>query len=434
MRASIWMFVSGLAAALPAIATAEVRTTTTAVSLRKRPGEKAAVVATLAVGAEVDVIREEGRWLFVRVKGAEGYLTRTTVTAPPAEPPADATHWSAPRRTGAELSTALVVEVTVAVASLRTAPTPTGPVVSSLPRASKIEVLDAATQRGWIHGRDEAGHDGWIARGDVTDGATAVTLGTEVRAEAPAVFQRAERHALELRAELGIGMRSVGMNLTSNADGGLANYIVDAQAPAVTLAVDATRRGRGRWFAGADALVQASDASPGIAYPGPTSAPGTIAFRTFAADAGLRGGLRLRRAIDVAVRVGGHYDAFLPRDVENAGMLPRERLAGLTVGARSSITPPTSRIAAELRLDVLAVGSRAQTAGLADGTSSTARAMWAGVVVRYAWSRRWIAFAAYDFSRASTAWSGRSERQAGVTETRRVDTGQLVQLGIGASL
>ncbi len=43
-------------------------------------------------------------------------------------------------------------------------------------------------------------------------------------------------------------------------------------------------------------------------------------------------------------------------------------------------------------------------------------------------------FGGYDFSRASTEWSGMSVRQPGVTRTRRVDTAQLVQLGISTAL
>jgi hypothetical protein len=115
-------------------------------------------------------------------------------------------------------------------------------------------------------------------------------------------------------------------------------------------------------------------------------------------------------------------------------MLPRERLLGATAGARVELRPPTSRFGAVLRTDVLVVGSRAQTPGLEDGTSSTAHAVWGGVTVRLAVTRRWTVFGAYDFARMSTTWSGMSSRQPGVTSTHRIDTAQVAQLGVGAAL
>jgi hypothetical protein len=54
--------------------------------------------------------------------------------------------------------------------------------------------------------------------------------------------------------------------------------------------------------------------------------------------------------------------------------------------------------------------------------------------MRYALWHRIAVFGGYDFSRASTEWSGMSVRQPGVTRTRRVDTAQLVQLGISTAL
>jgi len=434
MRATIWIFMLGVVVA-PAIAMAEVRKTTTAVSLRKRPGEKAAVVTKLPANTEVQIVREEGRWLLVRAKGVEGYLTRTTVTLPEAKPAGDGSGWSAARGAGTASTAALYVEVTSPNAILHAAPDAASATLATLDKGAKLAVVDAATHPSWVRGHDDAGHEGWIARAEVTDGATTVTIGSEVREVTPGGgFHRGPVRRLAIRTEVGLGMRTLGMDLTSNTDGGLANYIVDAQAIAATLAVDAVLRSRGRWFVGFDGALQVSNASPGIDYPGPTSTPGTIPFRTFATDAGVRGGLRARPEIDVSLRLGGHYDAFLTRDVDNVGMLPRERLAGLTAGARAEIAPPTSPFSAAVRLDALVVGTRAQTDGLEDGTSSTAHALWGGLTVRYAWSSRWAVFGAYDFARMTTDWSGMSARQPGVTETERIDTSQLVQLGIGAEL
>jgi len=149
---------------------------------------------------------------------------------------------------------------------------------------------------------------------------------------------------------------------------------------------------------------------------------------------GVVGRPRLPRTDQFALRAGGHYDAFVAGSVRNAGMLPRERLLGATLGVRVDIAPDRSPVTVSARFDALAVGARAQTAGLEDGASSTARALWGGATMRYALWPRIAVLVGYDFSRASTEWSGMSLRQPGVTRTRRIDTAQLIQLGISAAL
>jgi hypothetical protein len=133
------------------------------------------------------------------------------------------------------------------------------------------------------------------------------------------------------------------------------------------------------------------------------------------------------------VRAGVHYDAFLAASADNAGMLPRERLLGATLGARVDVAPERSRFAISARFDALVVGGRAQTAGLEDGPASTARALWGGATMRCALSPRLAVFGGYDFGRASTEWTGMSARQPGATRTRRIDTAQLVEIGLGTS-
>src|SRR5512138_3326378 len=81
-----------------AIANAEPRRTLEAVTLRKKPGEKEAVVAKLAVNTPVTVLALEGRWLRVRVNNMEGYLTRTTVSEPDPADVDPAGRWSAARQ------------------------------------------------------------------------------------------------------------------------------------------------------------------------------------------------------------------------------------------------------------------------------------------------------------------------------------------------
>ena len=355
-----WVLV--VLASMAAVAAADPRHTTEAVTLRKKPGEKEAVVAKVPANTSVTVLGEEGRWLRVRAGGNEGYVMRTSVSddspAPDASP-----KWG----------------------------------------ANPPPVLGK--------------------QAEAVAGTADVTAATYTRP--------APRH-LELRGELGLGYRSLGMDLTSNAEGGLTNYLVDADAAAVGFDGTGTLRLAGSVFAGFDARAQISMSSPGIDYPGPTAAAGKIPFDTFALDVGARAGVRVRD-VDLALRAGGHYDAFLPKSVDNAGMLPRERLLGLAVGARADFAPVHSRFGASARFDILALGSRAQTPGLEDGTSSTAHALWGGLTVRYALGRL-APFAGYDFGRATTSWTGASVREPGVTNAHRTDTTQLLQLGIGGEL
>lgn len=358
------------------VADAEPRRTLEEVTLRKKPGEKAAAVVRLPANTPVTVLGVEGRWLLVRANNASGYLTRTTVSEPDPVDAAPAGRWSAARTADGQLGAAL--------------------------GASRVAV-DGALPPGLERARDD---------------------------QAP----RAPAGSLAVRAELGVGFRALGMALSSNASGGLANYVLDVDAAAATFDVDVVMRRAGRMFVAADARAAASASSPGIDYPGPTAPAGKIPFRTLASDAGVRIGLSARHTFDLALRAGGHYDAFLATNVKNAGRLPRESLLGATLGARVDIAPARSRFTVTARFDALVLGARKQTPGLEDGTASTARALWGGLTMRYALGRHLAVFGGYDFGRASTDWSGMSVRQPGATRTRRVDTTQLVQLGISTAL
>jgi SH3-like domain-containing protein len=419
------------------LARAESRRTLEEVTLRKKPGEKEAVVARLPAGTPVTVLALEGRWLLVRANTTTGYLTRTTVSVPEPGDVEPGQTWSAARKVDGKVVGDLYVQVVAPGAALREAPRPDAPPVVEETRGSRLSVVDAASDPAWIHARDAAGHDGWIAREQIDNGASAVVVtGVDLKGivSREGAGTPAAAHKLSVRADLGIGLRALGMDLTSNAEGGLTNYVLDADAVAATFEVDAAMRLAGKAFVAADARVSATNSSPGIDYPGPTAPAGKIAFHTFASDVGARIGTRARRVFDLALRAGIHYDAFIAAKVKNAGMLPRERLLGATLGARADIAPERSRFTITARFDALVLGGRTQTRGLEDGPSSTARALWGGLTMRYGLLHRVAVFGGYDFSRASTEWSGMSVRQPGATRTRRVDTAQLVQLGISAEL
>jgi hypothetical protein len=352
---------------------AEPTRTNTAVALRKRPGEKQPVVAKLPAGTAVVIEAEAGRWLRVRAGNVVGYLTRTQLTVPPA------------------------------------APATSGAWAAKAPRLDQIATSAAATTSSVV------------PKGAAT--ATTASAGSPEPATAP---------PLGVRVDVGLGYRSLGYDFSSNGPGGLSNYLVSADAAAVSLLVEG-RRPLGRIIVGGDAEASASTSSPGIAYMGPSGPAGTIPFSTVSARGGVRAGTALD-LYELALRAGIHYDAFLAHDVENVGKLPRERLLGVTLGLRAQIAPPRARVAVALRCDALALGNRRQTPGLEDGADSTAHALWAGATIRVGLARHLALVFAYDFGRATTHWTGMSVREPGVTDASRVDSSQLVQLGVSAGL
>jgi len=426
-RLALLMLLCGTSVAGP-------RKTTEAVALRKKPGEKEPAIAQIAANTVVTVVGADGRWLRVRVNGVEGYVTRTTITDDPDAPaPTAIPTWSAARHPGDHEETELQVEA-IASGAMMSAPQPRATKVRDLAKGERLLVIDAATTPGWIHAHDDQGHDGWITRSLVENSATGVTT-TGVDLQGIGLsrdnFSRTPR-AFAIRADVGLGYRSLGMDLTSNSEGGLTNYLVNADAVAAVVDGDVTWRA-GNAFVAIDARGEFSDSSPGIDYLGPTAPPGKIPFTTVAADVGVRGGIRVKQAFDLALHVGGHYDAFLTQSVDNAGMLPRERLLGATVGLRVEVLPPTSRIGVAAHFDMLLIGSRAQTPGLEDGQDSTAHALWGGLSVRYTLGRL-SPFVGLDFGRATTSWTGMSNREPSVTNAQRVDSTQLVQIGCSAEL
>ncbi len=432
--------------------------TTIAVTLRDKAGEHAAKVADLPVGTEVVVVAEDGRWLRVRAAGHVGYLTRTTIasdapppapvldTLPTTEPAADADaptpdpskRWGADRLAASREGSGLFVGVTSPTAVVLAEPATGAAPVFQAPRGTRLIAIE--TRGTWIHVRDDAGHDGWIARAAVDNSTASVALDDKPAATLVTTEATPERTPLRIERRLAItagaalGYRSVGMDFTSNGSVGLSNYLVSADAAAVDVDVDVAMRVTSKLIAGGDVRFQGGTSSgSGIEYTGPSRAGGDIPFKTLAIDAGARVGTQLG-VFEVAARGGVHYDAFLADEVANAARLPRESLVGATAGARVGIAPPRSRVTVGLRFDMLVLGSRSQTSGLEDGTSSDAGALWAGATIRIALGRHLSLLSAYDFGRATTTWSGMSVRFADVTEAKRVDSTQTVQVGIAAEL
>jgi hypothetical protein len=84
-------------------------------------------------------------------------------------------------------------------------------------------------------------------------------------------------------------------------------------------------------------------------------------------------------------------------------------------------------------VDVLAGARRGQSAGLEDGAGSAASAWWGHVDMDYALTAALVLNARYAYERASTEWTGQSNRQPDVTEATRIDQSHLIYLGLGTN-
>ncbi len=361
-------------AMLASVAVADTRRTTEAVTLRAKPGERQAAVVTVPVGAVVTVLEEHGRWIRVRVgkarKAKVGWVTRTTLAAP-------------------------------AAATSATPADPTAPDAAWTARESSVAPVSPAAKA--------------VAR-----------AGGAPPGSPPA--------RLAVRATVGIGYRSLDMRFASNGGGGLANYLVSADAAVADVEAELIARPRSRLvLAAIDGRVRMSYSSPGLDYMGPTLPAGEIPFTVFEAEAGARLGVH-HGAFDAALRGGLHYGAFLAEEIANAGRLPRERLFGATAGVRADIAPARSRVVVSLAFDLLVAGDRQQTPGLEDGQTSDAGALWTSATVRYRLDQRWSALGTLSFTRATTSWRGPSVRQPDVTAADRVDRSEIVQVGVAAEL
>ncbi|MBK9037289.1 MAG: SH3 domain-containing protein [Myxococcales bacterium] len=431
MRAPFAALIAVMAAGVVARADtqekADPRVTLGEVTLRKHPGENQDAVATYAAGVTVKVLVIQGRWVKVQIDKSVGWVPRTKLSEPSAPP--------APEPAATGRSRQLSVEVRGADAVVRAEPASGAASVAPVAVGARLAVIPGAAP-GWLHVDDGHGHVGWIEAAAVGDPGAAAASTAPTKAGAPArdvgPARAVTAGAWTLHATAAVGYRSLDQRFTSNATGGLANYSVSADASVAELGLAATPRlGRGAVRLGADARARFTSSSPGIDYPGPTLAPGTIPFTMFEGAGAVHAGYRLGPVVP-QLRVGGYYGAFLADDVANAGRMPREALWAVFTGLGVEVVPPRSRVRLEARADLAVAGGRRQTPGLADGMTSDAGAAWLELRLAYTVAAHVAVFAGISYDRYATDWSGASERWADVTSAQRIDHAQLIEIGIGA--
>ena len=82
MRGTFAVFVVVIAASVmgTSLAAAETVVAKDGASIYLKPGESSKVVVKVKSGDEMTVVRRDGRWLKVRVKGRTGFIPRTKVS------------------------------------------------------------------------------------------------------------------------------------------------------------------------------------------------------------------------------------------------------------------------------------------------------------------------------------------------------------------
>lgn len=340
-------------------------------SLRARPGESAALVTKLPKGESVIVLERSGRWVFVRAGEHRGWLTRTTL--------------------------------------------------ARKQRARKASEYRAAA---W---RLEDRADSQPVVQDMIEDATPETR------RAPAGPPPALRDP-RVVTSAAVGYRSLGIDFSSDGAAGIGNYIIDMAAMTAALGARARVLPHAAFSVELDGEYRFTYGRPGIHYQSSTGAAGDIPFVQHDVDAGATLGAWVRpggHAMRIAARAGYHYGAFLVDDADNVGMLASESLAGPVAGAAARIQPHGSSYQLYAAIDALLGGEREQTAGLEDGMSSAASAIWARAGAGVPLSAGLELGLEYRYERAATTWSGQSARQADATTARRIDTSHIAIVGVG---
>lgn len=292
-----------------------------------------------------------------------------------------------------------------------------------LDRAQEGDKLFVVQRDGsWIKVENEGGEVGWVRASDV---------------EATGYHYA----KLSKRVSAQLGLSSMSQSFTSDSADATANYTLGSSAVVIGLGGEATYDYSAKYLLGADLHYHLMYASPGIHYTDPgTMQSVNIGFKDHVIDLGGRAGYKLSDKTGMAAygRLGFHYEHFGINNVgdftKNVARLPTEVLSGVTIGAMLDVPRLTDKFSGRVGLDALALlASRKQTAGLEDGASSKAFALWATASVVYDWKPDWKLTGQYEYAYAKTSWTGMatgSMRPQMATKAERKDGTHVLTIGL----
>ncbi len=405
-----------------------------AANLRKGPGDNYKSTGVLPPGTAVVVIALKGRWAQVRSGKNVAWLLRRSLTGYQPDS-VDKAPVEGGRVWGGEMaSAAFRVQVVSSDASLFVEPSSKSATAGSASRGTNYVVLSRSDDREWLEIRSKDGSVAWIQSDRVQSNTMAGVDGDgwQRAPDAPEAssWDRGSLPSLEAMMRIGIGYRAISMDFQSAGEGALANTITESQAMAAVGAVDVVWRSSSRRLhVGLDGRTRASYAKPGIDVIREDMSLGDVDFSMYETQAGLRLGIVLGD-LEISPRVGGRYDAFLTRQVDNVGLLPRESLAALVGGLRIDWYRLAPEVVLSIRGDVVVSGRHKQTQGLKDGESTDIRGATGDLRAIYSASRLIDVVATFHYGWTKYVWSGRSERNPDVMRSERSDHAQSLGLGV----
>lgn len=311
-----------------------------------------------------------------------------------------------------------MVTVTVGKAKLYPRASKKSKPLLTVRRGAQLIVLDEHESGKWIRVEDDEGAAGWIASDAVAE---------------PGRVRQPRTIATTAR----LGFASIGGTFKSNAPATMganppADYAFGSTAVSVAVGAELAFAMKKDYFVGGGLEYLGCVATPGIRYAANMMAE-DIGFKTHDVDVRLLGGYDFHKpnGMTAWARLGYHYGVFSVSNLANLAKLPSETFRGPTIGAALRIPGLTKKIGAEAALDLVYPGTRKQTAGNEDGTTSKAMAATLELVGTYAWKGAWRLDGGYQFGYASTKWDGASARITGATSAKRTDLSHVLTVGLG---
>lgn len=450
---------------------------TRSAAIMASPGEQARAVTRVRAGTKMTVLERKGRWLKVRVNGRTGWITQSNVSSGQARTPVrkqrrrafvegrsksrSSDRKGAPSdRVGADAMASdgfdddedfddddfddddddddegfddddddddaeVAPETVVATAKIRMRRKPSNK-AKAIGKARSGDRLFVIERDGsWIKVENNDGETGWVRSSDVENGSF-------------------KYKKYNMRYFGSLGYEAISQDFSTPNDCTLCNYKLSSGAMAINLGGEVIYDYSKEYLVAGEANYRYTRANPGIRFVDPNDGtPADISFQVHRIDVGARVGYKLGKATGMAAygRVGYHYNRFGVDEVENFAVnlprIPSEILSGFTVGVLLDVPQFNPKIAFRIGADILASGTRVQTAGLEDGQLSDSAAIWGHARLDYQWKPNMKVTGQYHYTGYTTKWQGMAEasmRDHASTEAQRNDVVHALFVGVSKAL
>ena len=447
---------------------AEKVKTNQSTKLYSRAGEQSPVLLSVKSGQTVTLLKQDGRWLKVRVGGRTGWIPRSKVDLPEGEDDvarntrrrpfvdgrgtkrgfggetgpddrvgADATGDDKPAK--ADAAPGAKVDIKASAAAKATdaeqlsdddddkpqvaakAPgeaadgdrstRPLAHVARSTPIYDKPEptaeqAFVAEQQTPLYVGRAQGN---WT-RVSTEEGDTGWVETSKLELAAVETPEPAGRtRAIFARARVGGAVINQKLSSNGTVMGFPDNYTAASTAITVAVGGSVVYPVKQRLWLGGELDYDYDMATPGIDYQGSKNG-----FAYHDLDARLLGGYGFPTVLGgtvVFARLGFHYDSFQVDNVadftKNTAKLPSQIVSGPTIGLGAAMPMLSSKIGIAVSVDTIAFGSSVeQTKNLEDGTGPSASAVFASANLMYHLTRKMDLQLAYDLTYESISFTG----------------------------